>query len=145
MSKKKNKDFNANEKMPDPIENISQEPNEVLTPEQINEDPQVTTTTPEISDDTLIKDESSTPISEEEIQQATYFSEVTLIDGVVVGGKLNVRKDPSKDSEILKVLNDGDKVVVTKANEQTDDSDYYEVHLGEDTVGYCIKTFIKID
>ena len=84
-------------------------------------------------------------ITQEELQKDTTNEDVTPLDtGVVVGcGKLRVRKEPSKDSEEVCLLNKGSEVTIDP--EST--ADFYKVYGSIDNVlfeGYCVKEFIKI-
>lgn len=57
---------------------------------------------------------------------------------------LNVRKEKSIESEILKVLDPGVQVTVNsfRNNEQTDD--FVEVILEDGLKGYCLKEYLKL-
>lgn len=63
-------------------------------------------------------------------------------NGVVTGcAKLNVRKEPSKEAEVLCVINELSAVVVT-VEESTED--FYKVCTPSGIEGYCMKKFINI-
>ena len=66
--------------------------------------------------------------------------EKVVKDGVVVNcAKLNVRKAPSKDADILGVISRYDDVKVY-VDESTED--FYKVCTEAGVEGYCVKTFI---
>lgn len=54
--------------------------------------------------------------------------------------RLNVRKNPEKDADVLCVLEVGSEVMVTD-----DISEFYKVITGAGIEGYCIKQFIKVE
>ena len=60
------------------------------------------------------------------------------LKGVVIKGFLNVRKDPSITSEIVKVLADASKVIILSE----DNDEFYKVNA-EGVIGYCMKKFVK--
>lgn len=62
------------------------------------------------------------------------------ITGIVTGCiKLNVRKEPNKDAEIVSVINEGSEVIINK-NKST--VDFYAVCTAAGVDGYCMKKFI---
>ena len=61
--------------------------------------------------------------------------------GIVKCSKLNVRKEPTKCSDILKIISEGTEVEILK---DAGDS-WYKVRVGEIKNGYCMKEFIKVD
>lgn len=65
--------------------------------------------------------------------------------GVVVAGKLNVRKEASKDADVLTIVSKGTGMGInlTKSTE-----DFYCVDVivnSEMTTGYCMKEFVKVN
>lgn len=60
--------------------------------------------------------------------------------------KLNIREEANKESEILCVINKGEKVEIIE-EESTDD--FYAVCYGKDksvsVYGFCMKDYIKLD
>ena len=75
----------------------------------------------------------------EEVVEETKPEKVVK-DGVVVNcAKLNVRKTPSKDADILGVISRYDDVKVY-IDESTED--FYKVCTEAGVEGYCVKTFI---
>lgn len=54
--------------------------------------------------------------------------------------RLNVRKEPASDAQVITVLNAGDRVVV---NLTTKIDKYYEVLTSSGKKGYVIKTYIS--
>lgn len=60
--------------------------------------------------------------------------------GIIKCSKLNVRKAPTKGSDILKIISEGTEVEILK-----DAGDaWYKVRVGEIESGYCMKEFIKV-
>lgn len=59
--------------------------------------------------------------------------------------KLNVRKDPSKDSEVVCIITEDSSITVSR-DESTED--FYKVYTNVNEVlyeGYCMKKFISIE
>ena len=76
----------------------------------------------------------------EEVEEL--IEEVETVTGVVSGcERLNLRKEASKDSDILSVLNKGTELVVS-SEESTDE--FYKVVTEAGVEGYCMKKFITI-
>lgn len=55
-----------------------------------------------------------TPIVEEKVVEIPKKKEPAAKEMTVIGGRLNVREQPTKASKVLKVLEDGAKVKVTE-------------------------------
>lgn len=62
--------------------------------------------------------------------------------GVVVPAKLNVRKQPSKDSEVLEVITKNSEVEIDLSDNE--DTMFYKVHTKSGIDGYCMTEFINI-
>lgn len=60
--------------------------------------------------------------------------------GIVKCSKLNIRKTPTKGSDILKIISEGTEVEILK---DADDV-WYKIRVGEIENGYCMKEFIKV-
>ena len=69
--------------------------------------------------------------------------EIDEVEGVVLPNRLNVRKEASKDSDIVCIVTKDTSVVVI-LTESTED--FYKVHTLDtlDTEGYCMKEFIEL-
>lgn len=93
-----------------------------------------------------VKTEEPTPVVEEVKSEPTPVveqpkPEVKQLTGNVAGcAKLNVRKEPNKDAEILAVINEGAEVVINKIKSTMD---FYSVCTAAGIEGYCMKKFIK--
>ena len=62
--------------------------------------------------------------------------------GIVVDClRLNLRSEPSTDSEVIRTIDSSAELVVYE-NESTDE--FYKVCLADGNEGYCMKKFIKI-
>lgn len=83
---------------------------------------------------------------ETEMDETINLEEIPEVaSGVVKSNKLNVRKEPSKDAEILTTLVKDTPVGInlTKSTE-----DFYCVDVivnSEMTTGYCMKEFVKVN
>ena len=64
-----------------------------------------------------------------------------VLKGVVIPSRLNVRKQPSKDSEVLEVITKNSEVEIGLDGE-TDT--FYKVRTKSGVEGYCMKEFISI-
>lgn len=65
------------------------------------------------------------------------------VTGVVSGcAKLNVRKEPNKDAEIVAVINEGSEVVINRIKSTVD---FYAVCTAAGIEGYCMKKFITVN
>ena len=72
------------------------------------------------------------PVAEPEIQKFGQVSGCT---------KLNVRKLPSRDAEIVSELAEGIKVMI---DEKTSTALFYKICTEHGIEGYCMKDFIKV-
>lgn len=71
-------------------------------------------------------------------------SKKTTLTGVVCNcGRLNVRKRPSKKSEVLEVINKGALLIIETPNK--DKPTWYKVTTEKGTVGHCMAEFIELD
>lgn len=93
--------------------------------------------------DANIIDGSTVEMIEEPVEEVEEpVEEVETVIGVVSGcERLNLRKESSKDSNILVVLNKGVELVVSP-EESTED--FYKVVTEAGVEGYCMKKFITI-
>lgn len=83
-----------------------------------------------------------TPVEEitEEVVEEASDNEILDIGVVTDCLKLNVRKQPSKDAEVLKTIDALTEVVIQK-----EVNDFYEVALKTGESGYCMKKYIAIN
>lgn len=83
-----------------------------------------------------------TPVEEttEEVVEEASDNEILDIGVVTDCLKLNVRKQPSKDAEVLKTIDALTEVVILK-----EVNDFYEVTLKTGESGYCMKKYIAIN
>lgn len=83
-----------------------------------------------------------TPVEEitEEVVEEASDNEILDIGVVTDCLKLNVRKQPSKDAEVLKTIDALTEVVILK-----EVNDFYEVALKTGESGYCMKKYIAIN
>lgn len=83
-----------------------------------------------------------TPVEEttEEVVEEASDDEILVIGVVTDCLKLNVRKQPSKDAEVLKIIDALTEVVILK-----EVNDFYEVALKTGESGYCMKKYIAIN
>lgn len=83
-----------------------------------------------------------TPVEEttEEVVEEASDDEILDIGVVTDCLKLNVRKQPSKDAEVLKTIDALTEVIILK-----EVGDFYEVALKTGESGYCMKKYIAIN
>ena len=78
----------------------------------------------------------------EEEQQEETQNQPEHVYGVVHNcAKLNVRKQPSKDSEIVFVLNEGSEVSI---DEENSTEEWYSITHASGVEGFCMKQFVAI-
>lgn len=81
------------------------------------------------------------PVTEPEVEVNNIPNPTDFVEGVVVKcTKLNVREEPNKDANVVKML-DRRASVMIDLNKSTDD--FYFVHT-LDFEGYCVKDFLEI-
>lgn len=79
---------------------------------------------------------------EEEDDTLGVDEEKGFTDGVVANcANLNIRKKPDKDADILKVVPEGEEVVID-VKDNTDK--FYNVILKDGTEGFAMKEYIKL-
>lgn len=67
---------------------------------------------------------------------------VVEVKGVVVNcGKLNVRKQPDSNADVVTAIPVGIEVSIDM---DASTKDYYKVNVGADIVGFCVKDYITI-
>lgn len=73
------------------------------------------------------------------VQKRNKTSEWTT-KGTVICNKLHLRKEATKESESLKILDYGEKLSINE-NKSTDD--FYYVRLKNNKKGYCMRKFVS--
>ena len=127
------------------IEENTEEVNETV--EQIEEN----TTNVEESTEEVIENIDEAIVESNDIQDTQNELEIdennnrNIAQATIIGyTKLNVRKNPSKDSEVVCIITK-DSSVTVNYNESTED--FYKVYVNVDNVpyeGFCMKEFISI-
>ena len=93
----------------------------------------------QISIDEVLTIEEVVELKDEEVAEVNADGNLT---GVVSGcARLNLRKEASKDSDVLLVL-DKDTELVVDPTEETEE--FYKVCTSSGVEGYCMKKFITI-
>ena len=91
-----------------------------------------------VSEDTNVEPKVETNVEPETIEEGD-----AKLTGVVAGcAKLNVRKEPYKDAEVLCVINKGEEVVFD--TEEATYEHFYKIVTAKGVKGYCMKQFINI-
>ena len=127
------------------IEENTEEVNETV--EQVEEN----TTNVEESTEEVIENIDEAIVESNDIQDTQNELEIdennnrNIAQATIIGyTKLNVRKNPSKDSEVVCIITK-DSSVTVNYNESTED--FYKVYVNVDNVpyeGFCMKEFISI-
>lgn len=117
------------------------------TEEQVEEN----TTNVEESTEEVIENIDEAIVESNDIQDTQNELEIdennnrNIAQATIIGyTKLNVRKNPSKDSEVVCIITK-DSSVTVNYNESTED--FYKVYVNVDNVpyeGFCMKEFISI-
>ena len=97
----------------------------------------------EIEDIKEVETEEAKEVDEIEEDDALDLNEEEAFkDGVVSNcSNLNIRKKPDKNADILKVVPEGEEVVI----DMDDNTDiFYNVILKDGTEGFAMKEFIKL-
>lgn len=97
-------------------------------------------------DDTVMVGDYPVPAIEEEVVEETVVEEPAAVEevpeiavlGTVTCEKLNMRKQPSTNAEIICVLKEDEVVEI----DSCDNKDFYKVTKGK-LKGYCMKKFIE--
>lgn len=77
---------------------------------------------------------------EEQIEEVAVAPELR---GVVCKcDRLNVRKKPNGDADVICVINKGTNVLI---NEEKSTKDFYAVEVNPHTSGYCMKKYLAIE
>lgn len=85
-----------------------------------------------------IEGQTIIPELEEELKNESEIRKFGKINGCK---KLNVRKLPSRDAEIISELAEGSEVMI---DEQASTALFYKVCTEHGIEGYCMKNFIKV-
>ena len=105
--------------------------------EEVSEEP---VETEEIVEETIEEPAETEEIAEETIEEVQENTEEPIVDNIKIGkvlpNKLNVRENPDKSANILKVLDRNDEVEILEELEL-----FYKIKIN-DTIGYCVKEFI---
>ena len=113
------------------------------TEEQVEEN----TTNVEESTEEVIESTDEAIVESNDVQdtQNDDYKNSNIAQATIIGyTKLNVRKNPSKDSEVVCIITK-DSSVTVNYNESTED--FYKVYVNVDNVpyeGFCMKEFISI-
>ena len=113
-----------NNKKKEVIENMTEE-NEVLEVENLEEEP--------------VLEEAIEETVEEPVETVEEVSEQEVKATVIVG-KLNVRREPNSNAEIVMVVNKNDVFTVL---DEVDN--YYLIKINDNISGYCVKDFMKTE
>lgn len=130
-----------NSKKKEVIENMTEE-NEVLEVENLEEEPVLEETIEEVEETVEEPIETLEEVEEIVEEPVETIEEVPEQDvkATVTAGKLNVRKEPNSNAEIIMVVNKND--VFTVLDEV---NNYYFIKINDNISGYCVKDFMKTE
>ena len=130
-----------NSKKKEVIENMTEE-NEVLEVENLEEEP--------VLEETIEEPVETVEEVEEIVEEPIEIVEepVEIVEEVpeqevkatVIAGKLNVRREPNSNAEIVMVVNKNDVFTVL---DEVDN--YYLIKINDNISGYCVKDFMKTE
>lgn len=130
-----------NSKKKEVIENMTEE-NEVLEVENLEEEPVLEETIEEVEETVEEPIETLEEVEEIVEEPVETIEEVPEQDvkATVTAGKLNVRKEPNSNAEIIMVVNKNDVFTVL---DEVDN--YYFIKINDNISGYCVKDFMKTE
>lgn len=117
--------------------------------EKSDNEPVITNVDPEVITNENVDNETVTELEKDvtnvdpevpEIEDTKNNTVKTVEATVVNCPRLNVRKEPNKDADVIRIFNKGDMVVVDLENST---NDFYKV-LTPSGEGYCMKQYIEI-
>jgi len=125
---KKKKEVITEEVVEDVVEDVVEEVTEEVVEDVVEE------VTEEVVEDVV----------EEVVENVTEEVVEKPITGVVIAAKLNVRALPSKDSNVITVLNEGDVVIIDNSEEAAYE-EFFKIITCDGLECYCMKKFIKLN
>ena len=130
-----------NSKKKEVIENMTKE-NEVLEVENLEEEPVLEETIEEVEETVEEPIETLEEVEEIVEEPVETIEEVPEqeVKATVIAGKLNVRKEPNSNAEIVMVVNKNDVFTVL---DEVDN--YYFIKINDNISGYCVKDFMKTE
>ena len=130
-----------NSKKKEVIENMTEE-NEVLEVENLEEEPVLEETIEEVDETVEEPIETIEEVDETVEEPVEAIEEVPEQDvkATVTAGKLNVRKEPNSNAEIIMVVSKNDVFTVL---DEVDN--YYFIKINDNISGYCVKDFMKTE
>lgn len=161
MSKKKNKKYKEVRNMNNEINNengtiteiksietpinyvsgLSVHANDVSIIEENTSNIEENVSEPETEESVITDNGHNDPIGNEGENAIEESEETNLILGVInCNNLLNVRKEPSKESEVIGIVSNGDNVnVIEEIN------GFYKITTPSGINGFCVKEFVRID
>lgn len=80
-------------------------------------------------------------VEAEVVEEVVEHEKPTLFGSVVLCEKLNIRKTPSMNGEIVQAIECGTKVVI---DEENSTNDFYKICTAAGVEGFCVKKYIAI-
>lgn len=85
--------------------------------------------------------------SMQDTDEKDFVEEIKNIEDIIATGvvtscvKLNIRKEPNKNSDVISVLDQGTEVSIDMSNST---EDFYKIITFDGLEGYCMKSFMAI-
>ena len=137
--------INSDEEVSETEEETEESSDEETESEEQTEEPTEEESEEETEEPTEEESEEETEEeSEEETEEESEedYSFKNMVNGKIYDcQKLNLREEPSKDSNVVEVLDESSILIVDKENST---EDFYKVEVNGKN-GYCMKKFIKLD
>lgn len=104
-------------------------------------DVELTVDGPVVEESVVVETLDGAPVGEEAkpVELKPVVQEVTTKRGVVTAKKLNVRKGPSKQTNVAAVIDEGREVTI-----EEELTDWYKVRIAGGIIGYCMAEFISV-
>ena len=83
----------------------------------------------------------------QDTDEKDFVEEIKNIEDIIATGvvtscvKLNIRKEPNKNSDVISVLDQGTEVSIDMSNST---EDFYKIITFDGLEGYCMKSFMAI-
>ena len=93
-------------------------------------------------EETLVEQEvveEATPVVEEKKTEKKGSVELATVVGC---SRLNIRKEPKKDADVVSVIDAGSEIKVVDRDKHQ--GEWYKVITADKTKGFCMKQYIKI-
>lgn len=148
MSKRNNKNKQKINKEEQTMNNVKENTEEILPtdnmPVEEGQEQLHLNFEEEVGENSINSDEEVSETEEEPTEEPTEEDDAfeNMVNGKIFDcQKLNLREEPSRDANVVEVLDESSILIVDKENST---EDFYKVEVNG-KIGYCVKKFVKID